>query len=273
MDKDTRKYILVFATNVKNENSYLREWLEYHLLVGVDHFYIYDQDGSEETRAILKPYEDHDHVTRHLWTRYDGTKYDGPTRFYQKNKNHLAFSHCAQHYHNQSCWMMKIDVDEFLYPPRGDDSLVLCLKSFYRNKIKGIRIPRFNYGNNGHLTRPNKLVMESYTRREATASDFKEIANSNFLSNNKFCNSAHWWHYKLIKPGRVIHAEDVNGIRINHYYTKSFEEYQNRQNVSRGRGRDELHFLERNLGCNSVVDPEMLRFVPKIKAALLDNQE
>ncbi|VFM99178.1 MAG: Glycosyltransferase family 92 [Candidatus Kentron sp. G] len=37
------RYFLVFATNFKDENTYLREWLEYHLLVGVEHFYLYDQ--------------------------------------------------------------------------------------------------------------------------------------------------------------------------------------------------------------------------------------
>ncbi|MBI4005955.1 MAG: glycosyltransferase family 92 protein [Gammaproteobacteria bacterium] len=272
MNKDDRKYFLVFVTNFKNENPYLREWLEYHLLVGIDHFYLYDQDGSDVAKSILGPYEDSGLITRHQWTKYDGTKYDGPTRFYQTNKNHLAFTHCAQHYGNQACWMMKIDVDEFLYPCGGDHSLVPRLKSLDRNEIKGIRIPRFNFGNNGHLTRPDKLVMESYTRREATASNYKEMANSKFLSNNKFCNSAHRWHYKLFRPGRFIRAEDVNGLRINHYYTKSLEEYQMRQNVSRGRGRDKARFLERNQGCNAVDDTGMLRFVPEIKQALLNQR-
>ncbi len=272
MGQYTRQYFLVFSTNFKAENLYMREWLEYHLLVGVDHFYLYDQDGGEEAKIILKPYEDSGLVTRHQWTRYDGTKYDGPTRFYQTNKNHLAFAHCAQHYGNQVCWIMKIDVDEFLYPPRGEENVVSCLKSFDRARIKGIRIPRFNFGNNDHMTRPDKLVTESYTRREAKASNYKEMANSKFLSNNKFCNSAHRWHYKLFKPGRFILAEDVNGLRINHYYTKSLEEYQLRQNISCGRGRDEACFLERNRGCNAVDDTGMLRFVPKIKQALIDKR-
>lgn len=270
MNHDTRRYFLVFATNFKAENPYLREWLEYHLLIGVEHFYLYDQDGGEDARTILKTYEDLGLVTRHLWTQYDGTKYDGPTRFYQINKNHLGFAHCVQHYSGQSSWMMKIDVDEFLYPPAGEESLIPFLESVDRTWIKGLRIPRFNFGDNGHRTRPDKLVTESYTRREAKASNSKDMANSKFLGSNAFCNSAHRWHYKLIKPGKFIQLNGVDGLRINHYYTKSFEEYQIRQNASRGRGRDEVRFIERNQGCNSVDDTGMLRFVPKIKETLLD---
>src|SRR3990172_6084476 len=93
-----KKHYLVFATNFKNENSYLAEWLNYHIIAGVDHFYLYDQDGGEEARKILEPYEKASLVTRHAWTHYDGTRYDGPTRSFQINKNHLASGHCARNY-------------------------------------------------------------------------------------------------------------------------------------------------------------------------------
>lgn len=256
-----KKYYLVFATNFKNENSYLAEWLNYHILAGVEHFYLYDQDGGEVARNILEPYEKAGLVTRHPWTHYDGTRYDGPTRSYQINKNHLAFGHCARTYRTAAAWMMKIDVDEFLYPPRGDDSLLPFLQSLDYRKIKGLQIGRFNFGDNGHKTKPAGLVVESYLHREAVPSNHKDLANCEFLSGNRFCASAHWWHYRLLKPGMMLKLEDPDGLRINHYYTKSLEEYQSRQNVSRGRKCDEAHFLQRNRGCNDIEDKGMLRFV------------
>jgi len=262
---NTVQNFLVFATNFKKENLYIQEWLEYHLLVGVDHFYLYDQDGSNEAREILNPYEKAGVVTRHLWTHYDGTKFDGPTRFYQVNKNHLGFAHCASNYRDNTSWMMKIDIDEFLYPSGGDDSLLPYLHSLDRKRIKGVRIPRFNFGNNGHQTRPAGLVTEAYTYRESDYSNHKDMANCSFLSNNRFCNSAHRWHYRLLKPGKLITEEQAIGIRINHYYTKSFEEYQNRQNVSCGRGQDMDAFIARNKGCNEIEDIGMLQFTQIIK--------
>jgi len=263
-----KKHYLVFATNFKNENSYLAEWLNYHIIAGVDHFYLYDQDGGEEARKILEPYEKAGLVTRHAWTHYDGTRYDGPTRSFQINKNHLAFGHCARNYRSNSAWMMKIDVDEFLYPPKGEDSLLPYLKSLDYENVKGLQIGRFNFGDNDHKSKPAGLVLESYLRREAQLSNHKDLANCQFLSGNRFCTSAHWWHYRLLKPGKMIKLDAADGLRINHYYTKSLEEYKNRQNVSHGRKRDEAQFVERNKGCNEVEDKGMLRFVPAIKDML-----
>lgn len=247
---------------------YIQEWLEYHLLVGVDHFYLYDQDGTDQAREILGPYEKEGVVTRHPWTHYDGTRFDGPTRFYQINKNHLAFAHCARNYRDVAEWMMKIDVDEFLYPPAGENSLSPYLNSLDKKHVKGVRIPRYNFGDNGNLTRPAGLVTEEYIYRESDYSDHKDMANCRFLGNNRFCHSAHRWHYRLLKPGKLIEEAKVKGIRVNHYYTKSFEEYQGRQNVSRGRGRDKDTFMARNRGCNEIKDTGMLRFTGDIKLNL-----
>ena len=38
---------LSFVAIVKNEAPYIVEWIEFHRLVGVDKFYIYDNESSE----------------------------------------------------------------------------------------------------------------------------------------------------------------------------------------------------------------------------------
>ena len=40
----------------KNEGRYLKEWLDYHLAAGVDHFFLYDNVPVDETSELLKPY-------------------------------------------------------------------------------------------------------------------------------------------------------------------------------------------------------------------------
>ena len=45
------KNVLSVCTLMKDRARYLREWLQYHLLVGVEHFYLYDHgsvDGLAE---------------------------------------------------------------------------------------------------------------------------------------------------------------------------------------------------------------------------------
>ncbi|WP_421872907.1 glycosyltransferase family 92 protein [Marinoscillum sp.] len=260
----SKKYFLTFATNFKNENSYLKEWLDYHLSVGVEHFYLYDQDGGEEAREILRPYEEKGQVTRHLWTHWDGTKYDGPTKFYQRNKNHMGFAHAAKNYRKDYQWVMKIDVDEFLFPLNEATNLTDWLKTVDAEKIKGVKVPRINFGNNGHEQTPDMPVLRAYTRREELYSDHKDLANGDFLSNNRFAFSAHWWHYKAHKFGKMLTDHAAIGWRINHYYIKSFEEYLHRQNVSRGRPEGEEGFKEKNQRCNEVEDVSMVRLLDQL---------
>ena len=43
------------CARVRNEGPYLREWLEFHLLTGMSHFYIFDDASSDNTRDVLGP--------------------------------------------------------------------------------------------------------------------------------------------------------------------------------------------------------------------------
>ena len=51
-----KKYQLSVCSLFKNESRYLREWLEYHRLIGVDHFYLYDNASTDRSVQILQPY-------------------------------------------------------------------------------------------------------------------------------------------------------------------------------------------------------------------------
>jgi len=266
-ENESTEYGVTIAAIFKNENLYIQEWLEFHILVGVDHFYLYDNDGGDEAAQILKPYEEQGYVTRHPWTHLDGTKFDRATPLKQRNKNHEAFGHAAKTYRDRFRWLMKIDIDEFLFPLEGD-RIPPLLERYDRSRVKGLRIPRVNFGDNGHLKQPECLLGEAYTRREAKYSDHKDLANGRFLSSNDYTNSAHAWGYKWWKFGRMIGEDEIDQMRVNHYYTKSLEEWLGRQNTSGGRPMTEEGFAMKNEGRNEVEDDSMLRFVPGIKAAL-----
>ena len=48
---------------MKNEGDYIKEWLDFHLKVGVEHFFIYNNDSTDDMLEILRPYEDMGVVT------------------------------------------------------------------------------------------------------------------------------------------------------------------------------------------------------------------
>lgn len=52
---DYNHYLAVCAI-AKDEGPYFKEWIEYHRLVGVGKFYIYDNESTDDTKKILEPY-------------------------------------------------------------------------------------------------------------------------------------------------------------------------------------------------------------------------
>ena len=60
-------YYLSIATIFRNEAPYLKEWIEYHLMMGVDHFYLYNNMSEDNYLEVLNPYIEHDIVTLVDW--------------------------------------------------------------------------------------------------------------------------------------------------------------------------------------------------------------
>lgn len=258
---------LAIAAIFKNENPYLLEWIEFHRLVGVEHFYLYDNDGGDSARALLAPYEAEGLVTRHNWTHLDGTRHDRPTHFGGRDKNHMAFGHAAKHHRTECAWLLKIDIDEFLLPREGS-TIPPLLESFDPSRVKGIRIPRVDFGHSGHRERPKGLVIENYLERESRPSDYKELANARFLNDNRWMNSAHHWSYRLSSRAKRVNADEVNSMWVYHYYTKSLAESMQRQNMMRTRPTSVDQWEAQNAELNAVHDESMLRFGPEVERRL-----
>ncbi|MBR4152453.1 MAG: glycosyltransferase family 92 protein [Selenomonadaceae bacterium] len=56
VDKNLFLHDLAIVAILKNEGHYLKEWLDYHLLAGVDHFYLYDNESPDNQAEVAKPY-------------------------------------------------------------------------------------------------------------------------------------------------------------------------------------------------------------------------
>ena len=257
----TTRFFLSFVTNFKDENRYLKEWLNYHIGVGVDHFYLINQDDSEESKKILQPYEKAGYVTQYDWSHLKN-KLEGPTFFFQKNRNHLGNITVAKNHRHETRWLLKIDVDEFLFSKHSSKNVSELIASYDSTKIKYLRIPRIDFGNSGLITPPKGGVLSNYTRRESGSSNYKDCASTLFLNNNSYCYSQHYWSYKWSKKGLALALNDQDDLRINHYYTKSKEEYFQRQNISRGRRLSEEDFEKIAQRCNEVFDDSILKDIP-----------
>ena len=58
-------YQLAACLIFKNGAAYLKEWLDFHRLVGVEKFFLYNNDSSDEYEQVLAPYIAQGIVTVH----------------------------------------------------------------------------------------------------------------------------------------------------------------------------------------------------------------
>src|ERR1700722_724245 len=61
------KYNFSICAIFKNEAPCLKEWIEYHRLFGVDHFYLYNIGSNDSFQDILRPYVEEGIVTLTNW--------------------------------------------------------------------------------------------------------------------------------------------------------------------------------------------------------------
>ena len=54
----------------KDENKYLKEWVQYHLSIGIDHFYIYDNNSDQSVRDTILRDFDNSYFTFIPWLIY-----------------------------------------------------------------------------------------------------------------------------------------------------------------------------------------------------------
>lgn len=227
----TKKHKLCIMAIFRNEHTYMEEWLNHHIEQGIDHFYLYCNDPDLNRYAFLHGYNNK--ITLIPWT----DKVNDGARTIQRQ----AYTHCIRNYCGDCQFLMILDLDEFLSPLSKDKKVKDIVNGFDPQKIKAIKIMRFDYGSNGHLARPPGPIISNYDKHEKTCSSYKAMANSDFVDRFAFFYGVHDFPYNN-KHGKVLNSyfsyskkgvpmgceEDTSTevpLIIKHYYMKSRDEY------------------------------------------------
>ncbi len=212
---------------IKNENSYLQEWLDYHILLGVDHFWIYDNESSIRVRETVAEYINSGWVTVHS---INGS---GVQLF--------AYDHCLQTYGQTSRWIGFIDTDEFIVL-HGANNLPEFLQQY--EAYAGLAISSLFFGPGGNKTRPTIGQVAGYRFRTPEKLSVNRFIKS-FVQPSRviYPISPHSFLYRegeycVNESGLRVDAQrfpcHVEHIQLNHYYTRSEEEWFHK--LTRGRG-------------------------------------
>lgn len=213
----SKLFRLTAAAIIKDEASYLEEWISYHRLIGVEHFFLFDNGSTDNTAAILEKYINNGLVTYLYWPLFPG-QID-------------AYAYAIRVFGLTTEWMALIDVDEFI-SLKGSKNVLEVLDSF--PKIDQLLVFWKMFGHSGYQDRPLGLVIENYdkcerelfnvckciVRPESVAEVF--VHHCNTLTKATFNDSG-----RQIKENWQHSPSDISGqrISINHYFTRSYSEY------------------------------------------------
>ena len=226
------KHFLAICAIVKNEHDYLLEWIAYHRVVGVDRLLIYNNSGQDDdgTTELLSNLQRIGVVEVVPWP--DLPKWHCREGVYSRPQIPAYYDGVGR-LRNEAEWVAFIDADEFIVPMREDD-LPSTLK-LYRN-FGGVGPNWRMFGSSGAQKRENLPVCKRFTMaasRDVYANrHVKTIAKPEligqlithrpFLKSGVFVDE----HGREITDKRGIHdSVSYDIIRINHYFTKSHEEW------------------------------------------------
>ena len=233
-DKRIFTYELAIVSIAKNEGPYIKEWIEYHKLLGVTQFYFYDNESNDNTIGILQPYLESGLVTYSL--------------IKGKARQLDAYNDAINRYKNKCRYMAFIDLDEYIMPTEPFKPISTVVKELIAKHSKGASGVGINwaiYGSSNFDIAPTGLITENFNHRgnnrEVKNAHIKTICNPRMVS---YYISPHYPLYKLGAYSIGDNEErlyvwfcdkrEYKNIRINHYYTKSKQQYLKK--ISRGLG-------------------------------------
>jgi hypothetical protein len=277
--QDKRRSDIAICAVFKNEADYLKEWIEFHRLVGVSHFYLYNNCSQDNYWLdLLKPYVE-EGVVELFDVPFDSSVYrDGAVTH---NKVQVqCYNHALNLAKGYNAWVAIIDTDEFICPVKN-----LNLKEVLNNYsyAAGLVVYWQIYGtSNIWDLEPGKLMIESLLHREPNNRGngmFKSIVRPEYV----VCRDPHCCNYLnntfSVTPDhqKFSHTPNysslpVDLIRINHYTYRTLSFYHQvkkpRLEQWEYKPSPELEQSTHDL-YNSVFDPVMLKFVENLKKMLL----
>ena len=273
ISKSDKKHIdLAICAIFQNEAPWIKEWIEFHKLVGVQHFYLYNNLSTDDYQSVLAPYVASGEVElvewpyRNQpsdvaeWTRIQCGAYQDAL---QKAKN------------SKVCWLAILDLDEYLFAVQEDNIVDFLNKHVDQ---AGLLVNWQMYGTSFVKKIPsNQLMIETLTLKAPT--DYAE---------NAFIKSIVRPHkvLEINDPHKVVYSPRAQGmnsdrfvfrnsiapyivvdkIRINHYWSRDEEYFKTRKMPRRQSWLEGASGqINRLANLNAVEDKAIFRFVPALR--------
>lgn len=259
-------YNLSVCMIFQNDAPYLKEWIEFHRLVGVEHFYLFNNLSTDNYKQVLRPYIKKGIVDLVNWP-YESNSFQewDPIQI-------DAYNHGLRMATGKSKWLAILDSDEFLFATKYN-KVTSFLKRFEKEShIGGVCVNWVVYGTSEVEKIPeDKLLIETLVMSAGGGSPtHKSVVRPERVA---WMASPHHCRYKEGKMactpinspilGDFVMVED---IRINHYWSRD-KYYLNNVKIPRrikwGTPAEVCNLW--GSAANSVYDQSIFRFIEPLR--------
>ena len=244
----------------KNEKPYLQEWLEFHRMVGVEKFYLYNNISTDDFLEVLQPYIDNGLVDLVDWP------YPSPCQL-------QAYTNCIEKLKGQKLWVAFIDLDEFLFAPCADKVTDIL------NQLPiacAVGVNWMCFGSGGLEKYDDRPLTERFHLR-CNENNWENTHIKSIIRMDQNVRVGGDPHYFQVEKGTYNeNGVAISGpwsphtsrlLRINHYKTKSREEWIAR--IEKGKADNPGYQLNwKHFDCVNtfeVDDRTIQRFLPELK--------
>lgn len=244
----------------RNEAPYLLEWIAHYRMLGFEQITIYDNQSNDASARILGPLARAGIVNARFWLD-------------RSNKQRRAYTNAIRRLRPFVEWCLFADLDEYLVLEPG-----IVLKDLLPTDldVAGVGIPWRMYGSAGLRNRTPGLTIERFTM--AAPTNDRHVKSLVRLRDVDLMGI----HIPKLFRGRLMDvagatiAPATSGLlprpssgaaRINHYFSRSWEEFESKRARGRGAVAGAFHsaaaFQRRGPGEVELLDT--LRYVLAVK--------
>jgi hypothetical protein len=273
----SRQYTVSICAIFKNEAPYLKEWIIYHQIVGIKHFYLYNNNSTDNFQEVLKPFLSEGLVTLIDWPLCPGQM--------------PAYEDCVKRYSRETEWISFVDIDEFIVPQKSND-VYDVLKNF---KNRAFVVAYWHiFGSSGIVSRniSSPVIKDFVISTKKPMNIGKCFYNTSF----DYCPSyqdkgkmhfmhSRWFQINIPPVNTLDYLCEVNynqgkkggfPLGINHYVTKSYDEFVSAKSKKGDAifGNDRIRTMDYFFDHNSLCDSpnySAYRFLPKLLENLTTN--
>ena len=220
---------ICMCTFVKNQNIYINEFIQFYQKIGVNKFFIYDnndENGEQIDLALFKEYTDNNTLEVINWRD-------------KKDEKEKMMNDCYKNNYNNYDWLIFYSIDEYLHLKDNID-----IKTFLSNqnfeKCESIYLTLLYHTDNNLILYDNRTLQERFPIIESNPKNNSyiyhfvkpimkghlnliEINNLYKLSDNiKGCDGN---GNSVIFNGNEIFEKDFENNFIDYYWCKSTEEF------------------------------------------------